>query len=99
MRRGGLIRRIDADPSSSEVSDDASPDEEQKSVETEGIPPINDHITKSTDDNDRSLDTTNMADEGSEDEDTNKKQLDKTPWQELWHSLAEYAGMHNYDNE
>jgi hypothetical protein len=99
IRRGGLIRRIDADPFSSEESDDASSHEEQKSGETEGVPPINGHITKSTDDNDGSLDTTNVADEGSEDEDTKAKRLDKTPWQELWHSLAEYAGMHNYDDE
>jgi hypothetical protein len=100
IRRGGLIRRIDADPEPSEESDDAADDEERdRDVDEEMNAPAqaNGHPSKGMNSNDSKLvDATDAEGGDGEAEAIEETKPVKTPWQELWDSLAEYAGMHNH---
>ncbi|KIW06203.1 uncharacterized protein PV09_02681 [Verruconis gallopava] len=94
IRRGGLIRRIDADAYSSyseelDESDDAEQDDEQDDEQ---------EVEKSSDVQHGS-DDFQHPDSSEEREDEKPepvRKTRKTPWEELWDSIAEFAGMHNY---
>lgn len=98
IRRGGLIRRIDADPSADE-SDNATHegDEVWEAGQTGQPTPANDgQLTETSNGNDGGTESSGEKDGGAQEEVTDVSKSSKSPWQELWDSLAEYAGMHNH---